>query len=133
MTVYLVSPSGSTTYSSSVLTSAERSAPAMEGWDCTWLSISSSEVRASPLKMPAATEPLSRRWRTIARVSTFWMPMMPWVSISSVRLRSARQLLTERDRSRITRPATQILSPRDSESSSFQPVFPICGAVATTI
>ncbi|SLH28518.1 Uncharacterised protein [Mycobacteroides abscessus subsp. abscessus] len=114
-----------------MLTSSARSAPSIEGCPVTRASSSSASARAAPEKMPAFIEPRVRRWRTRARVSMPAMPTMPWRSSSSGSDRVARQLETRRAGSRTAYPATQIRC--DSSSSSFQPVLPICGAVATTI
>lgn len=61
------------------------------------------------------------------------MPTTPCSTSLSSRLVVARQLETRRVGLRTAYPATQILPPCDSSSSVFQPVLPICGAVATTI
>jgi hypothetical protein len=64
------------------------------------------------------------------------MPAIPttcWRTSASSNVPVARQLDASGDGSRTAYPATQILSPRLSPSSSFQPVLPIWGAVATTI
>jgi hypothetical protein len=75
--------------------------------------------------------PRSRMWRVSVRVSTPAMPTTSCSTSASPRLRRDRQFDGTRAGSRTTYPATQIR--RDSSSSSFQPVLPICGAVATTI
>jgi hypothetical protein len=80
--------------------------------------------------MPTRIAPRSRRWRVSARVSTPAMPTTPCVSSSSSSVRRLRQLLGTRLGSRTTYPLTQIR--RDSGSSSFTPVLPMCGAVITT-
>ena len=58
------------------------------------------------------------------------MPTTDWARSSSSSERTERQFDGIRDGSRTTYPATQIRP--DSSSSSFQPVLPMWGAVATT-
>jgi hypothetical protein len=59
------------------------------------------------------------------------MAVMPWPRSSASRLRCDRQFEASRAGSRTTYPLTQIR--RDSGSSSFIPVLPMCGAVIATI
>jgi hypothetical protein len=75
--------------------------------------------------------PCSRRRLVSARVS---IPQIPTTSSAASRSSSppvARQEEVRRAASRMTYPATHTLD--DSSSSSFTPVLPMCGAVATTI
>jgi hypothetical protein len=119
-----------------VLTSPARSAPSIECWArtrSTSASISKGSATDAPENTPAFIDPRLRRWRTTARVSMPAIPTMCWRTSSSSSVPVARQLDARGDGSRTAYPATQILSPRLSASSPFQPVLPICGAVATTI
>ena len=122
------SPTAGTTYASAVETSPASSAPAISAEPRT--RSSSAAGSDSVVEMPTRIAPRSRRWRVRARVSMPVMPTTPWSRSSSSRLRVARQLETRRAGSRTTYPATQIR--RDSGSSSFTPVLPMCGAVITT-
>ncbi len=122
------SPSGRTTYRSLVETSSARWAPLIAG--CALTRSSRAPASVSTLETPTRIAPRSRRCRVSARVSTSHMPTTPWALSSSSRLRRERQLEDTRAGSRTTYPATQICP--DSSSSSFQPVLPMCGAVAIT-
>ena len=122
-------PSGGlTTYSRGVLTSLARSAPVIGGLASTR---SSSSRGSAPTPMPARIAPRSRRCRVSALVPGTAMPVTPRAASSSCRLRRDRQFEAIRAGSRTTNPATQ--TRRDSGSSSFTPVLPMCGAVIATI
>ncbi len=126
------SPTAGIVYVSWVETSAERLRPAMSGAWRTWASCSSSpSAKASPEKTPARMAPSSRIRRVTARVSMPEMPTTPWATRSPSSVRCPRKLETTREGSRTTYPATQMR--RDSMSSSFMPVLPMCGAVWSTI
>jgi len=131
---------GSTVYTSLVVTSRARSAPAMNGdWRTTsrrtsraWAWPSSAPAgSAAPEKMPPRMTPRSRRCRVRARVSTSQIPTTDCSTSSSSNSRRERQLEARRAGSRTTYPATQMRW--DSGSSSFIPVLPTWGAVMTTI
>ncbi|CPU54331.1 Uncharacterised protein [Mycobacteroides abscessus] len=133
-TVNRCAPSGSTVYVLAVLTSPARSAPSMAGCPLTRESRKSVGASATvPLKMPAFIDPRVRRCRTTARVSMPAMPTTCCALRASSKVPLARQFDTRFEGSRTAYPATQILPPRLSSSSSFHPVLPIWGAVATTI
>ena len=77
-TVATWSPTASMTYSSAVVTSAVRSAPAIGGLASTAACIAANPcAAASPEKIPARIAPRSRRCRVSARVSTPLMPTTP--------------------------------------------------------
>lgn len=126
------SPTGATTYSSAVETSADRFLPVMPVCSVTIRSCSSaSSAVSAPLKTPPFIAPASRMRRVRALVSIPEMPTMPSRTRCSSSEALARWFDTTRLGSRTTYPATQMR--RDSGSSSFTPVLPMCGAVCTTI
>ena len=113
-----------------MLTSAAKNAPSIGAVFLTFTTISSLE-RAVLLKIPTRIAPRSRRCLVSALVS---IPAIP-TTLDLIKASSndplLRQLLSTGDGFLTTNPDTQILS--DSLSSKLNPVFPICGAVMTTI
>ncbi len=77
-TVATWAPSAGTTYSSAVVTSAVRSAPAIGGLASTAACMAAKPCSAAPPeKIPARIAPRSRRCRVRARVSTPLIPTTP--------------------------------------------------------
>ena len=102
-TVATWSPTASMTYSSAVVTSAVRSAPAIGGLASTAACMAANPCSAaSPEKIPARIAPRSRRCRVSARVSTPLIPTTPYRASSSSRERVERQLDARRAGSRTT-------------------------------
>src|SRR5580700_593008 len=91
--------------------------------------------RSSGGRVPSAAfwEPLSRRWRVRARVSTSVMPTMSCFSRKASSVLSARQLDATGLASRTTNPATRGRPSTASLSAALTPVLPIWGAVIVTI
>ena len=84
-----------------------------------------------PVAIPARIAPRSRRCRVSARVPVIAIPVMPWRRSSLVQAPLRPPVRGQTGGPRTTYPLTQIR--RDSGSSSFTPVLPMCGAVIATI